>query len=97
MKYAAAIDRNQPEIVAALRAIGARVQHLHTVGKGCPDLLVGYKGNTVLLEVKDGTLSPSRRKLTPDELEWHTAWVGGPLHIVNSAAEAVGVVYATGL
>lgn len=38
---AAKVDKNQPEIVEALRAEGAVVQHLHAVGVGCPDLLVG--------------------------------------------------------
>lgn len=94
MKYASKADRNQPEIVAALRGMGAVVQHLHMVGKGCPDLMVGWKGNTVLLEVKDGEAKPSARKLTPDEIEWHRSWVGGPLYVVSSSAEAVGVVYA---
>jgi len=37
---AARTDANQSEIVAGLRAIGATVQPLHAVGKGCPDLMV---------------------------------------------------------
>lgn len=38
-------DGNQAEIVRALRSAGATVQTLHTVGKGCPDLVVGFRGN----------------------------------------------------
>ena len=48
------VDSNQTRVVKALRELGATVQHLHAVGKGCPDLLVGYKGSNYLLEVKDG-------------------------------------------
>ncbi len=69
-------DRNQPEIVEALRKIGATVQILSAVGKGCPDLLVGYNQRNYLLEVKDGELVPSARKLTPDQKQWHHQWQG---------------------
>lgn len=33
----ARVDANQSEVVAAFRAAGATVQHLHMVGGGCPD------------------------------------------------------------
>jgi Holliday junction resolvase len=59
------------QIVTALRAAGATVQSLAGVGKGTPDLLVGYKGQTLLMEVKDGNKSPSARLLTEDQLKWH--------------------------
>lgn len=86
------VDRNHAEVVAALRAIGATVQSLAGVGVGVPDLLVGYQGRTLLLEVKDGTKPPSARALTPDQLRWHNQWTGGPLRTVESAEEAVFVV-----
>ena len=70
------IDRNQTEVVEALREIGASVQILSAVGKGCPDLLCGYRGSNYLLEVKDGKLPPSGRRLTPDQKEWHAKWHG---------------------
>jgi hypothetical protein len=76
MRRAGKIDRNQPEIVEKLREIGATVQILSAVGKGCPDLLVGFQGRNLLLEVKDGDLVPSARKLTPDQLGWHREWHG---------------------
>jgi|GEM_PF-5567154 len=59
MRRSARIDRNQPEIVEALRKLGASVQPLHTAHDGIPDLLVGYQGRNFLLEVKDGTKPPS--------------------------------------
>ena len=85
MRRAARIDANQPEIVAYLRACGASVQPLHMVGGGCPDLACGYQGRTVLIEVKDGSQPPSRRKLTPDEQRWHEEW-RGDVEIVESIA-----------
>ncbi len=91
MRRAARIDVNQPDIVDALRKAGATVQPLHTVGKGCPDLLVGWRGLNLLIEVKNGKLSQSRRKLTPDETRWCGEWKG-IVHIVTDAAQAVGLL-----
>ena len=85
---AARVDANQAVITKALRAIGASVQPLHTVGDGCPDLLVGYRGTNWLLEVKDGSKPPSARQLTPEQAQWHGYW-RGPVHIVTSVDEAI--------
>ena len=85
-RRAARVDTNQAEIVAALRAIGAQVEHLHTLGKGCPDILVGYRGTNYLLEIK----SPGG-KLTDDERYWRELW-RGQVAVVYSADEAIEVV-----
>lgn len=77
-KYARAVDSNQAEVVAALRAAGVEVtvvsQH---AGLGFD--LIARKGDTLrFLETKDGRLAPSRRRLTPAEVRaakdfdlWH--------------------------
>lgn len=85
------MDANQAEIVKALRKVGATVQPLHTVGQGCPDLLVGFRQVNFLMEVKDGSKPPSARKLTPDEADWIGGW-RAPVFIVNNAEEAVGIL-----
>ena len=80
-------------IVNALRRVGASVQHLHTVGDGCPDIAVGWKGQNFFMEIKDGSLIPSKQKLTPDEARWHSLWNGHKC-IVRSpdeALEAIGI------
>jgi hypothetical protein len=91
-KRAAKVDGNQAEIVKVLREAGATVQPLHTVGSGCPDLLVGFRGRNYLLEVKDGRKPPSARKLTPDQKPWHEAWRGQARVVTNlfEALEAIG-------
>ena len=66
---AAKIDANHEQVVTALRAAGATVQSLAGVGKGVPDLLVGYQGQTLLMEVKDGFKPPSKRALNEDQLK----------------------------
>ena len=88
---AAKIDRNQPEIVKALRKVGVSVQHLHAVGAGCPDLLCATNGHVFLIEVKDGAKVPSKQKLTPFQESWHLSW-NSVVHIVNSIDAALAVV-----
>ena len=43
---------DQPALVALLRDAGCSVQCLHSVGQGCPDLVVGVRGVNYMLEVK---------------------------------------------
>ena len=88
MRRAAKVDSNQADIVAAARAIGCTVQLLHAVGQGCPDLLVGIHGTNDLWEIKDGSLSPSRRRLTIDQIKWHDEW-RGHVQIIDSVDKAV--------
>jgi len=87
----ARIDSNQPEIVKALRQIGATVATTHMMGRGFPDIIIGFKGKNYLAEIKDGSLVPSKRKLTDDELEFHTMWQG-QIHVINSVDEAINLV-----
>lgn len=89
---AAKVDRNQPEIVAALRKVGAFVQSLAAVGQGVPDLLVGFRGETVLIEVKDGAKPASSRQLTDDQVKWHAAWPGGRCVVVKDVPEALAAI-----
>lgn len=71
MRTAARVDQNQAAIIAALRRVGATVCILSSVGHGCPDLLVGYKGKNYLLEVKAKT-----GRLTRHQIAWINAWAG---------------------
>ena len=75
-RQAARVDANQVEIVAEYRAMGASVQDLSAVGKGCPDIAVGFRGVTLFVEIKDGAKPPSQRKLTPHQVDWHAKWEG---------------------
>jgi hypothetical protein len=91
MRRAARVDENQGLIVKALRACGATVRVI-SQGDGIPDLLVGYRGHTILMEVKDGNKPPSARQLTPAEQIFFDQWTGGKLFIVNSVEEALDVL-----
>ncbi len=95
MRRAAKVDRNHPAIVRALQSVGATVKSLASVGQGTPDLLVGYRRETFLLEVKDGEAVISRQRLTEDQEEWHRVWRGLPVAIVRDVNEALLAIGAT--
>ena len=84
------VDVNQREIVQALRSFGAVVHDLSGVGQGCPDLLVGYRGKTVLVEVK----RDSKAKFTPAQIVWHEAWRGGLVARIESIDDAIALLNA---
>jgi Holliday junction resolvase len=88
---AARRDENEFEIVNALRKCGATVR-IVTQGDGIPDLLVGYNGYTILMEVKDGDKPPSARKLTEAEAKFFDEWSGGMLAKVESVEEALDIL-----
>ena len=85
------VDANQSSIVRALREIGASVQSLADLGKGVPDIAVGYHGKNYLFEIKDWKQPPSKRRLTPDEKKWHQAW-NGQVHVVETFDEALKII-----
>jgi Holliday junction resolvase len=86
----AKIDNNQPEIVKTFRRAGATVTCTHMVGKGFPDLVVGYRGVNLLVEVKNEQASKGP-KLTSDQIIWHNEWVG-TVHIIKNATEALNLL-----
>ena len=77
------VDGNQNEIVSGLRQIGATVQSLASIGHGCPDILVGWRGRNILYEIK-----MPKCKLTHDEHIWNRNWTG-EVHVVESLQEAI--------
>lgn len=91
MRLRARIDGNQNEIVEGLRRRGYSVQVLSMVGKGFPDLLVGAKGRNVLIELKDPSKPPSKRKLTDDEQKFFDCW-RGQVHKVETIEEILNII-----
>lgn len=95
MRRAHQVDVNQEAIVEALRGVGATVEVTSGHGHGYPDLTVGYRGATFLLEIKQPGQAAA---LTPDERKWHLFWRGHAVVVcdVDSALRAVGC-RATGI
>jgi hypothetical protein len=94
MRRAARRDDNEKEIIAAMRAEGAYVKVIND--EGLFDLLVSYRGETLLIEVKDGAKPPSARRLTEAEQKFHDEWPGSDLYIVNSVEEAIALLRTCG-
>jgi Holliday junction resolvase len=80
MRVRGRTDRNQSELVSILRELGCTVTSLADTGGGTPDLLVGHRGLTYLIEVK----AHRKAKLTDDQQRWHAAWRGAPVLVVHS-------------
>ena len=82
------VDINQKAIVEHLRGMGASVFHLHEVGKGCPDLLVGINGMTYLVEVK----KDAKASFTTQQVEFQGNWKGSQVIRINSVEEAIAFI-----
>jgi Holliday junction resolvase len=67
------VDSNQRIIVSVLRTAGASVISLASVGKGCPDLLVGFRGLNFLIEIKN---PEGKDWITPLEQNFLDGWRG---------------------
>ena len=87
IRRAARVDANQAQIVSALRTAGAYVWII-----GLPvDLLVGYKGHTFLVEVKNGP----RKRLTALQEDFFNNWSGSTLARIDgpeAALRMIGVI-----
>lgn len=97
MRRAHRTDANQKTIIDAMRVHGATVHSLAGLGAGLPDLLVGYKGCTILMEVKDGDKPKSKQELTDYQVTFMSNWTGGPVAVVKdveSALRVLGMVVA---
>lgn len=95
-------DGNEPGIVISLLRVGATVRRLDaSVGgdmAGLPDLLVGFRKQNYLLEVKrfKGTANGTAiASLSPDQLKFWESWHGSAT-IVRNATEALRAIGAIG-
>ena len=88
MSYAKKTDKNQQEIMDALRKHGAFVVDMSKAGKGFPDLVIGYKNITILCECK----SSPKALYTKDQLKFIAQWSGGPLIRADDVESALRVL-----
>lgn len=91
MRRVARVDGNQKKIAEIFRKAGASVACTHQLGHGFPDLVVGFNGRTILIEVKDGDKAPSARQLTEDERKFHSQWQGA-IAVVAHESEVLDVL-----
>jgi Holliday junction resolvase len=90
VRRAAHIDANQPEIVKVLRKSGANVVSLAACGKGIPDLLVQFRSNLYLLEVKN--LKGFGKRLTKYQKDFHAAWIVSVVVDEKDALRTIGAI-----
>ncbi len=89
-RYAARIDANQRDVVAALRGVGAAVLPLFRLGSDAPDLLAFHPatGRWALLEVKN----PVRGRRAAEQHDDWPARTGFPVATVWAIDEALAAV-----
>ena len=85
--YNAKRDDNEKEIVEALEKAGATVFRLDQP----TDLLVGYHGSNILIEVKDGKKTASRKKKTELQRDFFRDW-RGQCFLVETVEQALEVL-----
>jgi hypothetical protein len=92
VRRAGRIDGNQSAIVDGLRKAGISVSILSGVGVGIPDLLCGYRGRNILLEIKDPSKPKADRQLTEDQQKFFREW-RGQKEKVETLREALDTIY----
>ena len=91
-RYAANVDNNQQEIVQALIAAGASVHYL----KVPVDLLVGYAGKTVLVEIKNLKTAYGRKGANKLQKSFMETWSGGAVSMLTDVASAMTMLRVMG-
>ena len=86
-RYALRKDKNQGDIVDALRKVGATVRVMHDP----LDLIVGFRGRNFLLECKQEKKKGWASELTPAQIKFCNEWQGQHA-IVYTAEEAIAVI-----
>jgi hypothetical protein len=77
-------DANHAPLRTLWRSIGASWLDIVPVEGGEPDALVGWRGQSELIEIKNPDGSPNKRKPRAKQLEWHRSWKGRPVAVVLS-------------
>lgn len=91
MRRDARTDGNHSAVITAFRKCGVSVLSLAPLGGGVPDLLCACANGMWLVEVKDGSLPPSQRKLNDLQVEWHSKWPQ-KVFVVTDAAQVPEIV-----
>ena len=94
MRRAARTDDNQQDIISEFRRLGCSVLDMSRLGEGTPDLLIGYAGQCMLVEVKNGKKPPSKRVLTGPQIDFWMSWKANPRVVKNldDVAKTVNVL-----
>jgi len=92
MKYGVKKDANHNEVVDALQKAGAYVLDMSHVGRGFPDLIVGFQSKTILMEIKNPKTSYGKKGLNKNQIKWKDQWTGGIYCVVDSPDAALRMI-----
>ena len=90
LRHAARVDANQTEIVRALRQVGA---HVEIIGRPV-DLLVGFRGQNFLLEVK--RCGARARRDQQEQRDWMGTWTGQVARVESVEQALAAIEWITG-
>ena len=90
MRRAARKDDNHGTIADVFLALDCSVLDISATPCGF-DVVVGYKTQAILVEIKNPEQPLSKQKLTPNEFSAHLNW-RGPKAIVSTNEHAIAVV-----
>ena len=92
VRRAAKVDANHLDICLALRSFGASVLSLASIGRGCPDICIGFRGTTYLAEIKNNKV---RWSMTDDQKIFHAGW-NAPILVLDSVESAEAWIRTVG-
>lgn len=85
-------DANHKQLINQIRQVPfISVFSTHELGKGFPDIVVGYRGINYLFEIKDENKTASQKKLTDSEVKFHRGWMG-QVHIVENIKDVYKII-----
>jgi len=88
MTYAKKVDLNHTEIVKTFRDLGATVFDASGIGRGFPDIVLGYNNITCLVEIK----SSEKKKFTEAQLKFMSEWKGSSVVRINDVGGAIRLI-----
>lgn len=83
MRRAAKRDYAEAEVIAALQDMKASVYRLDQP----LDILIGYRGRTVIAEIKTG-----KGKLNENQIKFIESWNGGDIPILRNSQDAINLI-----
>jgi hypothetical protein len=86
--YAKRTDKNQQLLMDTFRSLGATVHDLSKCGNGIPDLLIGYKNHTCLVEIKSSDKAP----YTKHQKDFLATWKGGMIARIDNVDCAIRLI-----
>jgi hypothetical protein len=93
-RWDAKTDKNSSALLKSIRQIpNVSICDLSGAGGGVPDVMLGYQGANLLIEIKRPDVAPSQSKLNDLQVEWHDSWLGqvAVVRTLDDILEVMGI------